>query len=310
MTLMARLRRTLSGHKTAPAPDHSTAGKRAGLTEDQRASWERFGFVILPAFFASDDLHALRRELDQLWQERRADDRGLVIDVFIDTPNERRMRFRDAPDEARMVPYKLNDLYLASALVKETVLDPDLLTILDSLLDGEPVVCNSLTFERGSQQRFHFDTFYMPPLVENKMLATWIALEDCSAAAGPLRYYPGSHKIAPYRFSDGRLNASPDEMGDFDEYIDKSPCALHRGDHLAFRGVISVRMTITSGGGARYRFLDSELKVVRCESAAAAKSNVQVVDVGPRRARHDKSAHLREERSTVIVRQRGYRVDS
>ena len=61
----------------------------------------------------------------------------------------------------------------------------------------------------------------MPPLVENRMLATWIALEDCHPAAGPLRYYPGSHKIAPYRFADGRLNASPSEMSDFDEYIDK-----------------------------------------------------------------------------------------
>jgi ectoine hydroxylase-related dioxygenase (phytanoyl-CoA dioxygenase family) len=73
----------------------------------------------------------------------------------------------------------------------------------------------------GSQQRFHFDTFYMPPLVPNKMLASWIALEDCGLAAGPLRYYPGSHKIAPYHFSDGRLNARLEEMPDFDDYIDK-----------------------------------------------------------------------------------------
>jgi ectoine hydroxylase-related dioxygenase (phytanoyl-CoA dioxygenase family) len=141
--------------------------------------------------------------------------------VYIDTPDERRIRFRDAPEAARQLPYKLNDTYLASPTVREIVLDPRLVQALDELLDGLPIVCNSLNFERGSQQRFHFDTFYMPPVVPNKMLATWIALEDCAMGAGPLRYYPRSHKLAPYRFSDGRLNARPEEMPDFDDYIDK-----------------------------------------------------------------------------------------
>ena len=60
--------------------------------------------------------------------------------------------------------------------------------------------------EFGSQQEFHFDTFRMPAPIENKMVAAWIALEDVHPDSGPLRYYPGSHKIPPFRFSDRRLN--------------------------------------------------------------------------------------------------------
>jgi phytanoyl-CoA hydroxylase len=176
---------------------------------------------VLPGFFSPERMRSVVAEIDQLWRERTTDDHGLVIDVYIDTPDERRIRLRDAEDEARRHPYKLNDVYLVSDGVRETILDPGLVASIGELLDGAPIVCNSLSFERGSQQRFHFDTFYMPPPVENKMLASWIALEDCDPRAGPLRYYPGSHRIPPYRFSDGRLNVALDEMPDFDEYIEK-----------------------------------------------------------------------------------------
>lgn len=191
------------------------------LTPEQQAQWRDGGFVVLPQFFDPDRLDSVLAKLDDLWAHRSVDDEGLVIDVFIDTPHERRVKFRDASDEARRKPYKLNDLFLVSDEVRELILDAALVDVLDELLDGAPIVCNSLSFERGSQQRFHFDTFYMPPPVEHRMVASWIALEDADARSGPLRYYPGSHKLAPYRFSDGRLNANLAEMPDFDDYIDK-----------------------------------------------------------------------------------------
>jgi ectoine hydroxylase-related dioxygenase (phytanoyl-CoA dioxygenase family) len=206
---------------TEGAAVHGLPPVRSRLGPEQWAQWQEGGYVVLPGFFGPEQLDRIHAEVDALWAGRRQDDAGLVIDVFIDTPDERRMRFRDAPDEARTLPYKLNDLYLVSRAVRETILDAGLVGVLGELLEGPPIVCNSLSFERGSQQRFHFDTFYMPPPVENRMVASWIALEDADDRAGPLRYYPGSHKIAPYRFSDGRLNAVLDEMPDFDDYIDK-----------------------------------------------------------------------------------------
>jgi phytanoyl-CoA hydroxylase len=215
--VLRRVRRRLKGGSPgAPVPPAPKV-----LTDEQRQHWEEQGFLVVPGFFAPDEVAKLVAEVERLWQERQADDRGLVIDVFIDTPDERRIRLRDATDAARALPYKLNDLYLVSPLVRETILDAGLVDLIDDLLDGRPVVCNSLTFERGSQQRFHLDTFYMPPLVPNKMLASWIALEDADDRAGPLRYYPRSHLIPPFHFSHGGLNLREEELPDFDEYIDK-----------------------------------------------------------------------------------------
>ena len=52
------------------------------------------------------------------------------------------------------------------------------MAILHNLLGGETMAINTLNFERGSQQAYHFDTFYMPAPVKDKVLATRIALED------------------------------------------------------------------------------------------------------------------------------------
>ncbi|HEY3140057.1 MAG TPA: phytanoyl-CoA dioxygenase family protein [Acidimicrobiales bacterium] len=220
MSVLTKARnRIRSVPRLVRAPSQPADGRKV-LTQRQLDSWNRHGYLVLPRFFGRQDIKGLTSEVDDLWAQRRQDDRGLVIDVRIDTPEERRVRFKDAGDSDRDLPYKLNDVFLVSSPVRETVLDPQLVNVLDDLLEGAPMVCNSLTFERGSQQRFHFDTFYMPPLVPNKMLATWIALEDASDKAGPLRYYPGSHTIPPYFFSHGGLNAIGAEFPDFDRYIE------------------------------------------------------------------------------------------
>jgi phytanoyl-CoA hydroxylase len=189
------------------------------LTPEQRQSWEDNGFLMLKSFFDKKQVEVINELIDSLWINRKTSGTPLVCDAFIETPQEKRIRLKDAPDEARHLPYKLNDLYLEKDAIRSLILDPRLSNILSNLLAGKPLAFNTLNFERGSQQRFHFDTFYMPPRIPNKMLATWIALEPGSEKSGPLRYYPGSHKIPPYSFSSGRLNAIADEMPLFDEYI-------------------------------------------------------------------------------------------
>lgn len=194
------------------------AGK-AALTPAQRRFWDEQGYLVLPGFFSRDRVNEINLLVDTLWKRRKSDGGPLVIDVFIDTPKEKRMYFKDAPDDARQQPYKLNDLFLEYEQIRQFVLAPELTAILHDLLDGDPLICNSLTLEFGSQQVDHFDTFYMPPCVPNKMLASWIALEDVTADAGPLQYYPGSHKLPPYRFSHGQLHAVVAEMPACHRYI-------------------------------------------------------------------------------------------
>jgi phytanoyl-CoA hydroxylase len=68
----------------------------------------------------------------------------------------------------------------------------------------------------------------MPPPVPNKMAVASVCLDDMTADNGQLIYYPGSHKVEPYRFSHGGLHAIPSEMDD---------CMEHVRNEIAARGV-------------------------------------------------------------------------
>jgi phytanoyl-CoA hydroxylase len=182
------------------------------LSAEQVAFWSRHGYLVLERFFSPQRVQAINSVVDEVWATRAEQGHRHVVDIYIDTPDARRMYLRDAPDEARDRPYKLNDLYLESETVRDLVLDPRLVAVLDQLLEGAPMVCNSLNFERGSQQDFHFDTWYMPPPVENRLAVSFIALEDIVEEAGPLKYFPGSHLIPPYRFSHGGLHEVREEI--------------------------------------------------------------------------------------------------
>jgi ectoine hydroxylase-related dioxygenase (phytanoyl-CoA dioxygenase family) len=192
-------------------------GRRA-LTADQRSFWDANGFLVLPEFFSErrmDDMNAL---VDAEWSQRARHDNPLVIDVLEGPMANQRAYFRDVPDEAREYPYKLNDLYLTHEEVRALALDRRLVRVLTEILGGAPAICNSLHFERGSQQAYHFDTYYMPGPGVGGLVVSSICLEDVDADAGPVTYYPGCHKIPPYRFSHGGVHAVPSEMEDATEY--------------------------------------------------------------------------------------------
>src|SRR5439155_739227 len=52
----------------------------------------------------------------------------------------------------------------------------------------------TLNFPVGTQQHFHSDSVHFSSVPERFMCGVWVALEDVSEEAGPLEYYPGSHK--------------------------------------------------------------------------------------------------------------------
>lgn len=190
---------------------------RGPLSAAQREHWKDFGYLIVPQFFAAEQLQIVNQEVDDCWQASRTGKSELVVDLIGTTGA--RVRLHDAPFDARRAPYKLNDLYLVSEGVRQIVLDTRLVGILTELLGGAPLVCNTLNLEQGSQQPCHTDSLYMTPPRGLNLVASWIALEDCEMDAGPLRYYPASHKIPPFQFSDGRITAREEEMPVYQEYM-------------------------------------------------------------------------------------------
>jgi ectoine hydroxylase-related dioxygenase (phytanoyl-CoA dioxygenase family) len=190
-----------------------------GLTVDQQQQWSDNGYLILKHVYPPEYIDSLNNLIDNLWEGREQLTAQYVIDIFVESENEKRIFFADAPKEARQAPYKLNDLFLTSEQIRMAAAGEILTPILSELLDGFPMICNTLNFEYGSQQDYHVDTFYMPSPTPNKMIASWLALEDATLRNGPLTYYPGSHNIPPFLFSNGSTLVVPEEMGQFNAYM-------------------------------------------------------------------------------------------
>ena len=184
------------------------------LTPDQRAAWERDGYLALPGFFTAGQVDRITAATEAAYRDPPA---WLVVD---NTATGRRARLADfTPAERDVRRFKLNDLYLELPDVRAVALDPRVRGILGGLMHEPVVLCNSLNFEKGSEQGDHIDSLYMTPRTPDKLVATWVALEDAHPDAGQLFYYPGSHKIPLYKFSDGTHHAIGAEMDGWRKHI-------------------------------------------------------------------------------------------
>ena len=97
-----------------------------------------------------------------------------------------------------------------AAAVKNLALHPELLDLLQVCYGRRPFVFQTLNFPWGATRR----CIAMPPIShcepEGFMCGIWIALEDVTPEAGPLVYYPGSHRL-PY-VKAGDLGLSPQQV--------------------------------------------------------------------------------------------------
>ncbi len=184
------------------------------LTDDQRHGWERDGHIALRGFFTPGQMDELNAVTDDLY--RHPPD-WLVVDNTLDG---RRGGLNDfTPQELAAGHLRFSNLFHHKTQVRAVALDGRVGAIVRELLDEPAVLCNSLTFVKGSQQTEHIDSLYLTPPTPGKLVAAWVALEDAHPDAGQLFYYPRSHHIPLYTFADGRHRAAAPEMDDWMAYI-------------------------------------------------------------------------------------------
>jgi phytanoyl-CoA hydroxylase len=92
--------------------------------------------------------------------------------------------------------------------------DSKLHELLFVLLQGNPVLFQSINFVMGSEQDTHSDSIHMTTYPLGGLLGAWIALEDVDDSNGPLHYYPGSHKLPYYLNKDYANEGSRFLIGD------------------------------------------------------------------------------------------------
>ncbi len=177
------------------------------------AQFGRDGYSVLEGFFSHARIDRAVAAVRSVLMERPSE-------VVVDCLRSGRRTFWSQAREPASRNFKFNDLYLLCGEVRDLALDPALAMTLEDLLGEPAVLCNSLNFEKGSSQPKHIDSLYMTPRTPHSLVATWVALEDVHPDAGPLVYYPGSHKIPLYVFNDGTHHVSRDEIVDWFDYID------------------------------------------------------------------------------------------
>ncbi len=234
----------------------STIRSKARLTSLQRNHWAEKGFLILPAFFSRDQIQAVNSLIDRRIENPETFGKATLVDAIAGPHVGKRFRACEAPRQVFEVPVKINDLFLDEPEVRQLASDDRLLALISELLRGAPMVCNSLNFIWGSQQPDHCDSWFMPPPsrfaskhakalslrigplkmllhrgfeflksrerpAQDRLAVSSICLEDVHPAAGPLTYYPGSHRIPPYRFSHGGIHAVKEELPDSRAYMEQ-----------------------------------------------------------------------------------------
>lgn len=89
---------------------------------------------------------------------------------------------------------RIQDAWTFDADVHALAANCEVKALLGKLYGREAFPFQTLNFPVGTQQDAHTDIVHFSSQPEKFMCGVWIALEDVHADAGPLFYYPGSHR--------------------------------------------------------------------------------------------------------------------
>ncbi|KAJ1386825.1 hypothetical protein B484DRAFT_459918 [Ochromonadaceae sp. CCMP2298] len=131
--------------------------------------------------------------------------------------------------EGEISSRRAQDAYKAEGSVMLVAIDPDIMEFLSYLHDRKAFPFQTLNFPVGTQQTTHSDVVHFDTLpTRGLMTAAWTAFEDIHPDSGPLRWYPGSHKLGVWDFDElgirGRFRdrvdlANKDSLKVYDFYI-------------------------------------------------------------------------------------------
>lgn len=89
---------------------------------------------------------------------------------------------------------RIQDAWRFDTDVHAIASNPHVIGLLSKLYGRQAFPFQTLNFPVGTQQGAHSDIVHFSSLPEKFMCGVWLAMEDVAAEAGPLFYYPGSHR--------------------------------------------------------------------------------------------------------------------
>ena len=174
------------------------------LTEDLQ-TFVRDGFVILRGAANHKDIDAYAGKITDAYANGSDD-------LIMLRPGEMIPRRIEPGMEARQM--RLVDAHTSTEAALRLLSTPRLVNFLRTIFSDDPLLTQSLTFYKGSEQGIHRDTAYV--VVNGRPLALaacWIALEDVRAGSGELIYLKGSHRYPESDFFNGKKHWNPEADG-------------------------------------------------------------------------------------------------
>jgi hypothetical protein len=90
---------------------------------------------------------------------------------------------------------RVQDAWDTNADVRRLAVNASVQALLSKLYGRRAFPFQTLNFPVGTQQHYHSDAVHFSTVPERFMCGVWVALEDIGEEAGPLIYYPGSHRL-------------------------------------------------------------------------------------------------------------------
>jgi ectoine hydroxylase-related dioxygenase (phytanoyl-CoA dioxygenase family) len=171
------------------------AGELTAEEADWCRKWARDGYLILEQFYAPP-------VLARSWTAYEA----AIAEGRVTPPDEPFFKGDTRPGRLANVHFEIPEM-------DEMLFEPRMRRLM-SLLFGAPALpFQTIVGHKSSRQLEHSDSIHMTTYPLGYLAANWIAYEDAHADAGPLVYYPGSHKL-PYLMSQELgIPADPDYAG-------------------------------------------------------------------------------------------------
>jgi ectoine hydroxylase-related dioxygenase (phytanoyl-CoA dioxygenase family) len=157
---------------------------------------------LFPALMGSMDLTDAERDLAIQLHERGY----AVLDFPDDQLAERIDRIRAVLEPRFDVDWRnpaarknvgdmrVQDAWIDNDDVRAIATNDHILSLLSRLYGRKAFPFQTLNFPIGTQQPMHSDSIHFSSVPEKFMCGVWLAMENVSEQAGPLLYYPGTHK--------------------------------------------------------------------------------------------------------------------
>ncbi|MDZ4261855.1 MAG: phytanoyl-CoA dioxygenase family protein [Pseudomonadota bacterium] len=176
--------------------DQVAVAQNITTTRLSREEWDREGYALVKSAIPTSLLEKFERELQELW--RNPGSCQMEVQGVGVTTMEHAKTLDLSHHHYRIIEIQK---HLASA--REIAYHPSIIGGFVSLFGREPEFCQSLTFEWPSEQPLHQDWCFVTTCAPNvpRLAGVWVAIDKVDADNGPLLYYPGSHRMPRYNYS-------------------------------------------------------------------------------------------------------------